>query len=84
MRLSSQDWSGVRCSVVTSSKTRVDWGGLGGFIREVTTKNTKQTEDTGQTIIRFDDKFNQTKNLNAMLCFKKPNKYNLQTTINVL
>ena len=25
MRLSSQEWSGVRCSVVTSSKTRVDW-----------------------------------------------------------
>ena len=25
MRLSSQDCSGVRCSVVTSSETRVDW-----------------------------------------------------------
>ena len=25
MRLSSQEWSGLRCSIVTSSKTRVDW-----------------------------------------------------------
>ena len=29
MRLSSQEWSGVRCSVVTSSETRVDWVTLG-------------------------------------------------------
>ena len=29
IRLSSQEWSGVRCSIVTSSETRVDWDLVG-------------------------------------------------------
>ena len=29
MGLSRQDWSGVRCSVVTLSETRVDWAETG-------------------------------------------------------
>jgi hypothetical protein len=41
-----------------ASTTRIRGGGEGGIYKGGDLKNTLQTEDTGQTITRFDDKLN--------------------------